>query len=106
MTRTTSTPNNLQPLVSPYISTRSLRSSVMGLLVEPQCCTVMGSRAFRVAAPREWNRLPMSIRCSDSFIPSRNASKHTISQWPSNIWISDCTSPGDRLTAPPIRISV
>ena len=66
-TLTTSTPNYLQPLVSPYIPPRSLRSSVKGLLVEPRCCTVMGSHAFRVAAPREWNRLPVSIRCSDSF---------------------------------------
>ena len=60
-TLTTSTPAYLQPLLSPYIPPRSLRSSGMGLLVEPRCSTVMGSRAFHFAAPKEWNRLPMFV---------------------------------------------
>ena len=65
-TLTTSTPTYFQPLLSLYVPPRSLRSSDMGLLVEPRCSTVMGSRAFHVAAPKEWNRLPMSVQCSNS----------------------------------------
>jgi len=66
-TLTTNTPTYLKPLVSPYIPPRSLRSSAMGLLVEPCFRTVMDSRAFRVAAPKEWNLLPIFVRCSNSF---------------------------------------
>lgn len=62
----TGTPPYLQSLLTPYIPPRCLRSSNMGLLVEPRCRTVMGSRAFHASAPKEWNLLPLSLRCSNS----------------------------------------
>src|SRR6218665_471705 len=46
-----------------------LRSSCTRLLAEPRYRTVMGSRAFHFSAPREWNRLPLSLRSSNS-LPS------------------------------------
>ena len=54
----TSTPPYLQSLLTPYIPPRCLRSSTRptGLLAEPRCRTVLGSRAFHVSAPPEWNQ--------------------------------------------------
>ena len=65
----TSTPPYLQSLLTPYTPPRCLRSSSTGLLAEPRCRTVMGSRAFHASAPKEWNRLPLSLRSSNS-LPS------------------------------------
>ena len=65
----TSTPPYLQSLLTPYTPPRCLRSSSTGLLAEPRCRTVMGSRAFHASAPKEWNRLPLSLRISNS-LPS------------------------------------
>ena len=56
----TSTPTYIHALLTPYIPPRCLRSSSAGLLTEPRCRTVMGSRAFHASAPKEWNRLPLS----------------------------------------------
>ena len=35
-------------------------------LVEPRCCTNIGFRTFRSAAPRLYNRLPNNIRMIDN----------------------------------------
>src|ERR1043165_6541818 len=59
----------LHALLTHYIPPRCLRSSSTGLLAEPRCRTVMGSRAFHASAPKEWNRLPLSLRSSNS-LPS------------------------------------
>jgi len=65
----TSTPPYLHSLLTPYIPPRCLRSSSTSLLAEPRCRTVMGSRAFHASAPKEWNRLPLYLRSSNS-LPS------------------------------------
>src|SRR6218665_251013 len=43
-----------------------LRSSGTRLLAEPRYRKIMGSRAFHFSAPREWNRLPLSLRSTNS----------------------------------------
>ena len=48
----TSTPTYIHALLTPYIPPRCLRSSSTGLLAEPRCRTVMGSRAFHSSSPR------------------------------------------------------
>src|SRR5688572_32167675 len=68
-TLSTSTPTYIHALLTPYIPPRCLLSSSTGLLAEPRCRTVMGSRAFHASAPKEWNRLPLSLRSSTS-LPS------------------------------------
>src|SRR6218665_3591493 len=37
---------------------------VGGLSADHRCTTVLGSRAFHASAPKEWNRLPLSLSCS------------------------------------------
>ena len=60
--------NNLAPsyisdLLTPYIPSRSLRSSNQSLLVVPRSIRKSyGDRAFAVAAPRLWNALPIRMR--------------------------------------------
>ena len=60
--------NNLAPqyladLVMPYSPARSLRSSDCSLLLESKTKTKSyGDRAFKNAAPRIWNSLPVHIR--------------------------------------------
>ena len=60
--------NNLAPfyisdLLTPYIPSRSLRSSDESLLVVPRSIQKsFGDRAFAVAAPRLWNTLPIHMR--------------------------------------------
>ena len=60
--------NNLAPsyisdLLTPYIPSRSLRSSSQSLLVVPRSIQKSyGDRAFAVAAPRLWNALPIHMR--------------------------------------------
>ena len=60
--------NNLAPsyisdLLTPYIPSRSLRSSNQSLLVVPRSIQKSyGDRAFAVAAPRLWNALPIHMR--------------------------------------------
>ena len=60
-------PSYLADLLSPYVPARTLRSSNSNFLVEPMAHTVFGSRAFRSAAPKIWNRLPDRIRSACSF---------------------------------------
>src|ERR1043165_5929990 len=87
----TSTPPYLHSLLTPYIPPRCLHSLSTSLLAEPRCRTVMGSRAFHASAPKEWNRLPLSLRSSNS-IPSfkKRLKTHSISPWLSSTWISNC----------------
>ena len=59
---TSQQPAYLNSLLTPYTSTRSLRSSDQHLLSVPRCKTVFQSRAFSVYAPKLWNRLPQSLR--------------------------------------------
>ena len=50
-----------------YDSRRTLRSSNNRLLDEPRAnLKTYGERAFSVAAPRLWNKLPLQIRLSSS----------------------------------------
>ena len=51
-------PTYLQPLLSRYIPSRSLRSGEQMQLVIPRTNT----RAFSVAAPTIWNSLPLNVR--------------------------------------------
>ena len=56
-------PAYMSDLVSPRLSTKSLRSSTKSLLVTPKTRTKMyGDRAFSAIAPRLWNELPLSLR--------------------------------------------
>src|SRR6218665_1196123 len=90
----TSKPTFLHALLTPYTPPRCLRSSGTRLLAEPRCRTVMGSRAFHFSAPREWNRLPLSIR-SANYLPSfKKRLKLTISSWLSRHWKVNWNSPG------------
>ena len=58
---TSQQPAYLNFLLTPYTSTRCLRSSDQHLSV-PRCKTVFKSRSFFVYAPKLWNRLPQSLR--------------------------------------------
>lgn len=62
-TLTRNTFTYFQQLFSPYVPPRNLRSSDMSILAEPRYSTVVGPRAFHVAAPnlKEWNSLPISL---------------------------------------------
>ena len=55
-------PTYLQPLLSRYIPSRSLRSGEQMQLVIPRTNTRIGTRAFSVAAPTIWNSLPLNVR--------------------------------------------
>ena len=65
----TCTPTYLHSLLlTSNIPCCCLRSSSTSLFAEPPCRTV-GSRAFHASAPKEWNRLPLSL-CSSNSLPS------------------------------------
>src|SRR6218665_2857861 len=65
----TSKPTYLHALLTPYTPPRCLRSSGTRLLAEPRYRTVMGSREFHFSVPREWIRLPLTLRSTNS-LPS------------------------------------
>ena len=71
----------------------TLRASSCGNLVVPRTRRRIGGRAFSVAAPRAWNRLPTELkllRSTDSF-----------RSWSENISVSFCLrAPGYGLTRP------
>src|SRR6218665_2946702 len=82
-------------LLNPYTPPRCLRSSGTRLLAEPRFRTIMGSRAFHFSAPREWNRLPLSLRSTNSlYLPSKSVLKLTISSWLSRNWKINYNSSG------------
>jgi len=45
---------------------KQLRSAARSDVIVPRCRTKFGSRAFSVAEPEVWNRLPQSIRSADT----------------------------------------
>lgn len=60
-------PEYLKNKLVEYIPSRTLRSAESNLLVVPKTrCSTIGDRAFSVFAPRMWNRLPLSIRESQT----------------------------------------
>jgi len=82
----TSKPTYLYTLLTPYTPPLCLRSSGTRLLAEPRYRTVMGSRAFHFSAPKEWNRLQLSLDSSNSLPFFKSSSKLTISSWLSRNW--------------------
>ena len=60
-------PTYLSELLTVYKPSRCLRSEISNLLVVPKCRTKLyGERAFAVAAPTLWNKLPSEIKNSAS----------------------------------------
>ena len=58
----TGQPSCLACKITPYVSGRRLRSSEFGTLTVPRIKTVVGSRAFRSAAPSVLNLIPVDNR--------------------------------------------
>ena len=59
-------PAYMQDMLTPYRPARSLRSGGELLLKVPRSLSRAGDRAFSVAAPTLWNRLPLAIRQASS----------------------------------------
>ena len=59
-------PEYISELVSFYNPPRSLRSSTQRQLISPRYSTSYAKRAFSVAAPQLWNKLPIHIRQASS----------------------------------------
>ena len=58
-------PEYISELLTPYVPSRTLRSSSKLLLQEPRTnFATGGDRAFEKVAPKLWNTLPMDIRCA------------------------------------------
>ena len=58
-------PSYISDLLETYKPTRSLRSSSRNLLVIPRSkLKSYGDRAFSVSAPKLWNDIPETIKCS------------------------------------------
>ena len=56
-------PHYLCEMIVGYVPVHALRSADKDLLVVPKArCKTLGDRAFSVAGPREWNRLPSFIK--------------------------------------------
>ena len=69
-------PAYLQDLLQPYVPARTLRSSDANLLCVPKAHYVDTSkRTFGIRAPREWNKLPQSIRDKPSVESFKTALK-------------------------------
>ena len=64
-------PPYLSSLLRPYTPARVLRSSDLHLLHQPSVSSVIGSRAFEVAAPVIWNKIPLEIRQSSTLYTFR-----------------------------------
>src|SRR6267154_2282520 len=60
-------PAYLHDLLTPYVPTRSLRSSDKHLLVVPSTKLVQSRRSFLHAAPTVWNSLPLTLRSTSSY---------------------------------------
>jgi hypothetical protein len=60
-------PDYLKELLIPYHPSRSLRSGSSNLLVQPKSnMKSYGDRAFGIAGPNLWNKLPDSVKNCDS----------------------------------------
>ena len=70
-----SSPAYLASLIQPYVPSRALRSHGQQLLAQPHVRTSIGSRAFRAAAPKIWNSLPLLTRLSPSLESFKRALK-------------------------------
>jgi hypothetical protein len=70
-----SSPAYLASLIQPYVPSRALRSHGQQLLAQPYVRTSIGSRAFRAAAPKIWNSLPLLTRLSPSLESFKRALK-------------------------------
>ena len=69
-------PEYLKELLVPYAPPRCLRSASSNKLVEPRTkLKTYGDRAFSVAGPKLWNRLPSSIKDSSSVDSFKRALK-------------------------------
>jgi hypothetical protein len=66
LARSSSTTAHLNSLVSSYTPSRSLRSGDNNLLIVPRSKLVIGTRAFRSAAPTVFNSLPSELRSYDN----------------------------------------
>ena len=71
----------LSELLNIYKPSRCLRSEISSLLVVPKCRTKLyGERAFAVAAPTLWNKLPSEIKNSTSVALSKRVSEPSFSK--------------------------
>ena len=63
-------PVYIQKMLEPSrkVGLRTLRSSDLDQLIVARVRTMVGSRAFSVAAPRLWNELPLEIRSAKTQI--------------------------------------
>ena len=68
-------PSYLGNLIHQVTPRRNLRFNKGPLLSVPTCKTMTGSRAFSVCAPSLWNKLPLSIRLSESLVCFRKRLK-------------------------------
>jgi len=62
-------PEYINDIVAPVASNpgrKQLRSAARSDVIVPLCRTKFGSRAFSVAGPEVWNRLPQSVRSADT----------------------------------------
>ena len=71
----TNAPSYLAPLIHPQVASRALRSANQEFIHKPFSSTAIGSRAFRVAAPTVWNKIPVNIRLSQSLMSFRHLLK-------------------------------
>ena len=72
---TSGQPVYIRNMLQPSRKVRTLRSSDLDQLNVPQVRTAVGSRAFSVAAPRLWNKLPLEIRSAKTQISFRKKLK-------------------------------
>ena len=70
-----SSPAYLGSLIQPYVPSRALHSHGQQLLAQPHVRTSICSRAFRAAAPKIWNSLPLFTRLSLSLKSFKRAVK-------------------------------
>ena len=59
-------PTYIASLLTPYTTTRTLRSTAQDQLVDVPSRIKTGSRRFTCAAPHTWNNLPESVRSATS----------------------------------------
>ena len=59
-------PGYIKDMLTLYEPSRTLRSSTAMQLVEQRTKSRFGDRAFCNSAPRLWNSLPLTLRCSDT----------------------------------------
>ena len=62
-------PEYIKDIVAPVVSNpgrQQLRSAARSDVIVPHCRTKFRSRAFSIAGPEVWNRLPQSVRSTDT----------------------------------------